>query len=92
MNGVCPPNVMLVKMMSSRPKDWAISKEEARLLELKSMQRASEEIARLRKDLAAVTAEKELWRRRCAEETIAWADEVNANRMRCVSDVGEDNE
>lgn len=31
-------------------------------------------------ELAAMTAEKEKWRIRCAEETIAWADEATENR------------
>ncbi|MEW2011513.1 hypothetical protein AB0300_18820 [Microbacterium sp. NPDC078814] len=39
-----------------------------------------DEMQTLRDELAAMTAEKEKWRIRCAEETIAWADEATENR------------
>lgn len=50
---------------------------------------SSSDVQSLRAELAAMTAEKEKWRVRCAEETIAWADEATDNRRLHAEPQGE---
>ena len=43
-------------------------------------------LARAASALSGLHAEKEMWRVRCAEETIAWADEATENRRLLASE------